>query len=104
MSWIVGTLLIILVLVGVPLKYLTLHGSTPQLIGEAITTYLGIAHGYLYMGFLVVAALLARAQRWSILFTATTLVAGTVPIVSFWAERRATAAVLAAQSAPTPVP
>jgi hypothetical protein len=32
------------------------------------------------------------------LFTATTLLAGTVPILSFWAERRATAAVLAAQA------
>jgi len=103
MAWIVGSLLIVLVLIGVPLKYLTAHGSTPQLIGEAITTYLGIAHGWLYMGFLVVAAILARAQRWSILFTATTLVAGSVPILSFWAERRATAAVLAAQSAGTPV-
>lgn len=103
MAWIVGTLLIVLVLVGVPLKYLAAHGSEPQLIGETITTYLGIAHGYLYMGFLVVAAMLARAERWSALFTATTLLAGTVPILSFWAERRATAAVLSAQSAASPV-
>jgi integral membrane protein len=103
MAWIVGSLLIVLVLIGVPLKYLTAHGSTPQLIGEAITMYLGIAHGWLYMGFLVVAAMLARAQRWSMLFTATTLLAGTVPILSFWAERRATAAVLAARADAAPV-
>ena len=103
MAWIVGSLLIVLVLIGVPLKYLTVHGSQPQLIGEAITTYLGIAHGYLYMGFLVVAAMLARAQRWSVSFTVTTLLAGTVPILSFWAERRATAAVRAARSPAAPV-
>lgn len=60
--------------------------------------FFDMVHGFLYMGFLVVAALLARAQRWSILFTATTLLAGTVPILSFWAERRATAAVLAARA------
>lgn len=93
MAWIVGTLLIVLVLVGVPLKYLTAHGSPPQHVGELITTYLGVAHGWLYMVFLVTAALLARSQRWSPVFTIATLVAGTVPIVSFWAERRATAAV-----------
>ncbi|HKY57953.1 MAG TPA: DUF3817 domain-containing protein [Aeromicrobium sp.] len=96
MAWIVGMLLIVLVLVGVPLKYLTAHGSSPQHIGELITTYLGIAHGWLYMVFLVAAAMLARAQRWSPAFTITTLLAGTVPIVSFWAERRASAAVRSA--------
>ena len=96
MAWIVGTLLIVLVLVGVPLKYLTAHGSPPQHVGELITSYLGVAHGWLYMVFLVTAALLARSQRWSPAFTIMTLVAGTVPIVSFWAERRATAAVRAA--------
>ena len=103
MAWIVGSLLIVLVLIGVPLKYLTTHGSTPQLIGEDITTYLGIAHGWLYMVFLVCAATLARAQRWSIPFTAVTLLAGTVPILSFWAERRATAAVRASQPTAPPV-
>lgn len=97
MAWIVGSLLIVLVLIGVPLKYLTVHGSPPQHVGELITTYLGIAHGWLYMGFLVVAAMLARAQRWTPAFTITTLLAGTVPILSFWAERRATAAVRAAE-------
>lgn len=96
MAWIVGSLLIALVLIGVPLKYLTAPGTTPQLVGEDITMYLGIAHGWLYMVFLVMAAILARAQRWSAMFTVTTLLAGTVPILSFWAERRATAAVRAA--------
>ena len=47
-------------------------------------------HGLLYMGFLVVAAILARAERWGPGFTITTLLAGTVPILSFWAEHRAT--------------
>jgi integral membrane protein len=65
--------------------------------------FFDMVHGFLYMGFLVVAALLARSQRWSLLFTATTLIAGTVPILSFWAEHRATAAVRAAQSAAAPV-
>jgi integral membrane protein len=91
MAWIVGVLLIVLILVGVPLKYLTAHGSQPQLLGEWITTYLGVAHGWLYMIFLLNAVLLARKARWPLDFTIVTLVSGTIPIVSFWAERRATA-------------
>jgi integral membrane protein len=93
MANIVGVLLIFLVLIGVPLKYFAEHGTGLQEAGEAITTYLGVAHGWLYMIFLVMAALLARAARWTIPFTVTTLLAGTVPILSFWAEHRATAAV-----------
>jgi integral membrane protein len=90
MAWIVGVLLVVLILVGVPLKYLSPDGTDLQHLGEWITTYLGVAHGWLYMLFLVMAALLARKARWSIEFTIVTLLCGTVPILSFWAERRAT--------------
>jgi integral membrane protein len=95
MANIVGVLLIVLILVGVPLKYLTADGSDLQRTGEWITTYLGIAHGWLYMLFLVMAFLLSRKARWDIAFTITTLLCGTVPILSFWAEHRATARVRA---------
>jgi integral membrane protein len=91
MAYIVGTLLIVLVCIGVPLKYLSADGSSAHDAGETITTYVGIAHGWLYMVFLVCAVLLARAARWSIGFTAVTLLSGLVPFVTFYAERRATA-------------
>lgn len=103
MANVVGVLLIVLVLVGLPLN--ELHrvnegwfpkGTNAQKFGDFVSTYLGIAHGYLYMIFLVMAALLARKAKWSIVFTITTLLAGTVPIVSFWSEHRATKAVRAA--------
>ena len=95
MANVVGVLLIVLILVGVPLKYLTQDGTSPQLVGEWITQNLGIAHGWLYMIFLVMAFLLSRKARWSIGFTLVTLLCGTVPVLSFWAEHRATAAVRA---------
>jgi len=95
MANIVGVLLIVLILVGVPLKYLTEKGSSLQLAGDWITTYLGIAHGWLYMLFLIMAFVLSRKARWDIAFTVTTLLCGTVPILSFWAEHRATARVRA---------
>ena len=104
MATIVGVLLIVLILVGVPLANfdgtemwgflptpdLWAPGSSPQELGEWITTNLGIAHGWLYMIFLVTAFLLSRAAGWDIPFTVVTLLCGTIPVLSFWAEHRAT--------------
>lgn len=95
MATIVGVLLIVLILVGMPLKYAFDDGTDAHQLGEWITTYLGIAHGWLYMIFLVTAVLLSRAARWDVPFTLVTLVSGTVPVLSFWAEHRATARVRA---------
>lgn len=93
MATIVGVLLVVLILVGMPLKYLLEEGSDAQQLGEWITTYLGVAHGWLYMIFLVTAFLLSRKAGWDLAFTAVTLVCGTIPVLSFWAEHRATARV-----------
>jgi integral membrane protein len=93
MATVVGVLLIVLILVGVPLKYLAGDGSDPQQLGEWITTYLGVAHGWLYMIFLVTAFWLSRKAGWELPFTIVTLLCGTVPVLSFWAEHRATARV-----------
>jgi integral membrane protein len=90
MAYVVGTLLAILVLVGVPLKYAATEGSDAQQVGEWITTWLGTAHGFLYMIFLVTAAMLARKARFPIGFSVLILVLGTVPILSFVGERLAT--------------
>ena len=110
MATIVGVLLVVLCLIGVPLANFDgsgmwgVFGSTPswvtpgsdlQQLGETITTYLGVAHGWLYMIFLFSAFLLARRSGWDLTFTLVTLVCGTIPLASFWAEHRATARVLA---------
>ena len=117
MATIVGVLLVVLILVGVPLANfdgtsmwhvipstptIWLEGSTADQVGEAITGILGTLHGWLYMIFLVVAFLLARREGWGPGFTLTTLALGTVPILSFWAERRATRRVR--ERAPAGVP
>ena len=90
MAYVVGVLLILLVLVGVPLKYLAPEASTLQGLGEWITHNLGVAHGFLYMVFLLAALDLARRSRWPLGFTAVILLLGTVPVASFAAERAAT--------------
>ncbi|GAA1933125.1 DUF3817 domain-containing protein [Nocardioides marmoribigeumensis] len=94
---VVGVLLIVLCLVGLPLNEAHLVdpawfpvGSTGQQVGDAISKYLGVAHGWLYMLFLLLAFVLSRRARWAPGFTLVTLVCGTVPILSFWAEHRAT--------------
>jgi hypothetical protein len=47
------------------------------------------------MIFLISAFVLSRRASWDLRFTVVTLVSGTGPILSFWAERRATADVRA---------
>ena len=90
MASIVGVLLIILCLIGLPLHYLSPDGSQAEAAGDWISQYLGVAHGWLYMVFLIAAFVLSRKANWDLGFTVVTLVCGTVPILSFWAERRAT--------------
>ena len=88
---IVGVLLIILCLIGLPLHYLSQEGgSQAEAIGDGISQYLGVAHGWLYMIFLIAAFVLSRRAGWDLRFTAVTLLLGTVPVLSFWAEHRAT--------------
>lgn len=105
MANVVGVLLIVLVLIGVPLANFDgtpmwgvfdstptwwLEGTSAHDAGEFITEYLGIAHGWLYMIFLFTAFALSRRAAWPIGFTVVTLLCGTVPILSFWSEHRAT--------------
>jgi integral membrane protein len=96
LATVVGVSIILLIVVGLPLN--NLHdvspgilpvGSSGQQLGDDISKYLGTAHGFIYMGFLFVAFVLSRMARWSITFTLVTLLCGTIPFLSFWAEFRA---------------
>lgn len=102
MATIVGVLLIVLCLIGLPLHYgyllfpdLIPKGGSAWQLGSDISAYLGVAHGWLYLIFLIMAFLLSRKAKWELPFTVVTLICGTIPILSFWAEHRATKAVRA---------
>jgi integral membrane protein len=82
MANVVGVLLIALVVVAVPLKYL---GGIPE-----PAKILGIMHGWLYFLFFLTAIDLALRAKWSPKGTVLTILAGTVPFLSFVAERTAT--------------
>ena len=117
MATVVGVLLIVLCLIGVPLANFDGSGmwgifpstpawfpvgSTAHEVGELITSYLGVAHGWLYMIFLLTAFQLSRRAAWDLPFTIVTLICGTIPVVSFWAEHRATARVRAERATAVP--
>ncbi|RNM12611.1 DUF3817 domain-containing protein [Nocardioides pocheonensis] len=96
LATVVGLSIITLVVVGVPLKYVHTiwpsvlpEGSGGWKLGSNINLYLGTAHGFIYMAFVLVAFMLALRARWPILFTIVTLLCGTIPFLSFWAEFRA---------------
>jgi integral membrane protein len=96
LATVVGISIVTLLVVGIPLKYVH-HvwpsvlpvGSAGQEFGEAVNLYLGTAHGFIYMAFVFVALILAQRARWPLVFTVVTLVCGTIPFLSFWAESRA---------------
>jgi integral membrane protein len=96
LATVVGISIIVLICIGLPLDKLhTLSpglfppGSSGQQLGSTISATLGTAHGFIYIGFVFVAFALSRLARWPIAFTIVTLLCGTIPFVSFWAEHRA---------------
>ena len=95
MAYVVGTLLVVLVCVGLPLKYG--YGD------DTVVLWTGIPHGWLYMALLITAFDLGRRAGWSWGRLILIALAGTVPFLSFVAERSATKDVrakLAAGAAP----
>jgi integral membrane protein len=80
MAYVVGVWLIVLVLVAVPLKYFADSPTMVEIVGPV--------HGFLYMAYLVTAVDLAFRARWSAVKTVLVMLAGTVPFVSFIAERK----------------
>ncbi len=91
LAWIVGLNLIFVITAWI--GQLTTDDGSWWNRNASFITVVDMVHGYLFMGLLVLIAVLARRHRWSPSFTITTALFATIPIVSFWAERRASAAV-----------
>lgn len=87
MAWVVGVLLVVLVCVGMPLKYIWDDGR--------VVTWVGVPHGWLYMILLITAVDLGRRVKWPWTRLLLIALAGTVPFLSFVAERFATRSVRA---------
>jgi integral membrane protein len=89
-AWVTSIGLVVLVFVAMPLKYIF---GMPQLVAVV-----GVAHGFLYMIYIVCTLLLAERCRWKPLDALLILIAGTIPLAGFFAERRVTARVRAGRT------
>ena len=87
LAFVVGVLLAFCSFVALPLRYLPEQGTSLQQFGES-ASIMWVAHGWLFMIYVVVAFLLARRARWSLAFTLLMLVAGLVPLLIFWVEHK----------------
>jgi integral membrane protein len=68
-----------------PLKYFAGIGGPVQVVG--------VTHGFLYMIYVACTLILAERCRWRPVQAVLVALAGTIPFVSFYAERRVTQAV-----------
>lgn len=82
MAYVVGVLLVVLVVIGMPLKYLGNNGI--------VVTATGMPHGFLYMLLLITAYDVGRRVDWPWSRMLWIMLAGTVPFVTFVAEHYAT--------------
>ncbi len=98
-AYVVGVMLLVLTLVAMPLKYIADQPLLVQTVGPL--------HGFLYMAYLVTTFDLSRRCRWSLGRTVLVMLSGTIPGVSFVAERKVTrwvTALMSRRAAPgTPV-
>ena len=80
LAWLTGIALLLLVFVAMPLKYLA---DEPWLSDR-----LGMLHGMLlYPAYVVVSFVVGYRARWTLTRTVLVILAGTVPFMSFVAER-----------------
>jgi len=81
LAYITGVLLVILIFVGIPLKYL---GSIPE-----VDAVVGVAHGVLFFPAYILATLVVGYRRnWSIIKIVIVAACGVIPFGSFVAEHR----------------
>jgi integral membrane protein len=81
-AWVTGIGLLVLVFIAMPLKYFFGEPRPVALVG--------MLHGFLYMAYIVCTLILAERCRWRPLDALVILLAGTIPIASFVAERQVT--------------
>lgn len=93
MAWVTGVFLLTLT-IWLILGY-TVLGYGDGAVKPAAYSLMWTGHGWLYFLYLITAVDLTFRMRWSIGATIGILVAGTIPLASFFAERWVTKRVLA---------
>ena len=100
MAYITGVLIIVVCFVGIPLQVAD-HNTF-------IVNDIGTVHGFLYIVYIVFAYILAQKLKMKMGPTVLLLLAGTVPVMTFfverWMMREYISPALAAESAPSQQP
>lgn len=86
----VTAVLLILLCSAMVLKYLWPDGSPTQQFGDTWVTTIGIGHGYLYIVYLFIALVVTRQLTVPLGRMVLVLLAGTIPLGAFFAERKVT--------------
>ena len=86
LAYVVGVLLAFGTVVFL-LDKLATDGSSLQQFGED-AGIVWLAHGWIYIVYLVVTFFLWRREGWSVPFVLLVVVAGLVPLLIFWVERQ----------------
>jgi integral membrane protein len=79
-AYVVGVMLLLLVFLAMPLKYFADNAGAMDVIGPL--------HGFLFMVYLLATFDLFRRVRWSLPRLVLMALAGTIPFLSFYAERK----------------
>jgi integral membrane protein len=87
LALIVGVLLLALT-VGMGLKYGLTEGTVWQVRGDDLTSMVALAHGWIYIVYVIVAFMLSQRAGWKLSFLVLLLLAGLVPVLIFFVERK----------------
>jgi integral membrane protein len=79
MAYITGVLIIVVCFIGIPLQ-VAAHNTF-------IVNEIGTVHGFLYIVYIIVAYILAQKLKMRLGPTLLLLLAGTIPIMTFFVER-----------------
>jgi integral membrane protein len=99
MAWVTGVLLAALSVLGLPAKYV--FGLTDEGLIGAAYSFGWIAHGWLYIVYVVAGLDICFRMRYSVGRTLAVLLAGTIPFASFFADHLVTKSVRARLAAQT---
>ncbi|MER7558853.1 DUF3817 domain-containing protein [Nocardioides sp. NPDC126508] len=86
LAYVVGVLLLVGTICSL-FKYLLPEGNALQSFGETMTP-LWVAHGWVFIIYVIVAFLLTQKARWTIPEFLLMMIAGLIPGLIFWVERR----------------
>lgn len=85
LAYVVGVLLVVGTVASL-CNYLLADGSELQQLGETFSI-VWMIHGWVFIGYVIVAFVLSQRAGWSYGFLAVVLLAGLIPVTIFFVER-----------------